>query len=234
MAFFLEDVNNIVAHNAETMGNNDSMFVVAGVTIGSATDWDGVDAGSGCSFQVMGTIMSLGGNGLYLSGSGNSITVAQGGAILGNLNAGAALTAAAGHINLTNAGIISGSTGIECGSSDNIITNTGTIAGNGGHAIHIAWSVQNFIFNSGTISSMGNSAISIELERQLILADRKFWNDRVLVQRGNLRIDRLGRRDQQWAYFRQRSAFRRRLPISGGHGYPSGERCSAARAMTRS
>src|SRR5262249_25631459 len=138
MTFYLEAANKILAHNAEVMANGDSMFVVQGVTIGSSTDWDGVDAASGASIQVQGTIMSLGGNALYLSGGGDLVNVSATGAILGNLAAGAAVNAAVGHLTLTNAGEISGYYGINCGSSDNTILNSGHISGTN-NAIHIAW-----------------------------------------------------------------------------------------------
>jgi hypothetical protein len=108
MTFYVEAANKIVTHNADVLANGDSLFVVQGVTIGSATDWDGVDAGAGCSFQIQGTIMSAGGNALYLSGGGNHVNVGAAGAIMGNLGAGAGLNAATGHLTLTNAGEISG------------------------------------------------------------------------------------------------------------------------------
>ena len=47
MTFYLEDTNNIQAHNAVVMAAADSMYVVQGITIGSSTDWDGVEAVSG-------------------------------------------------------------------------------------------------------------------------------------------------------------------------------------------
>jgi Ca2+-binding RTX toxin-like protein len=161
MTFYLENTNNIQAHNAVVMAAGDSMYVVQGITIGSSTDWDGVDATSGASIQVQGTIMSLGGNALYLSGGGNHVNVGAGGAIMGNLGAGAAVDAATGHLTLTNAGEISGYYGVNCGSSDNIIHNSGHISGTN-NAIHIAWVLNNYIVNSGLIESTEADAILLD------------------------------------------------------------------------
>lgn len=158
MTFFLEDATRFAAHNAEVMGNGDSMFVVQGVTIGSSTDWDGVTATTGASVQVQGTIMSVGGTGLSFSLGGNHVNVGATGAIMGSLNAGAGINAVFGHLNLTNAGEISGYYGVNCDSSDNTIYNSGHILGTN-NAIHIAWMQDNVIVNSGLIESTGADAI---------------------------------------------------------------------------
>jgi hypothetical protein len=136
------------------------MLVLQGVTIGSSTDWDGVNAAANCSVQVLGTIISVGGNALYFTGGGNNVNVGSQGAIMGSLNAGAAINANAGGLSVTNAGDISGSFGVYCATGNNEILNSGHISG-AVAGIHVAAPNFEYISNSGVIEASEGEAISM-------------------------------------------------------------------------
>ncbi len=164
MTYYYEGVDKVAAATAESLVAGDSLFVKAGVTIGSSDSHVGVSASGACSMTVYGTIMSVGNGAFFSSGGGNLVTIATGGGMSGGNGNGAAFSANDGNNFISNAGSMTGQTGIyvqATSAGQNQIVNTGTIA-----AVNTAIIVQlgggNTIWNSGAISSGSHNAIILD------------------------------------------------------------------------
>jgi Ca2+-binding RTX toxin-like protein len=136
MAFITTDVFNI-SSNGVNLLDQESLFIVAGVTVaggtGGAPSYDGAfTSGAGISAQIQGTLWgSLYGLETQGTNGENVVSVGSTGSVIGDVSA-----------------------GIDLAGGENIITNHGDISTNfGSFAINIASAApgHNSIFNTGTI-----------------------------------------------------------------------------------
>jgi len=147
-----------------------SWTLEAGISITSTTN--GINEGSGFSgnvFDIRGTVTSTAtiGAGIYLGGTGDSLTIAAAGIVKGT----AGVSLQGSDQTLVNNGLIDGGNGISLGSGSYAITNNGTIkAAANGYGANWSGDSVDFI-NNGTITGKYGLMVSGSTDMPVLGAD---------------------------------------------------------------
>ncbi|WP_192980080.1 autotransporter outer membrane beta-barrel domain-containing protein [Pseudomonas sp. EggHat1] len=153
---------------AVATGAAGSASVIQNGTVSAGAGGIGVEVRLGTTAASTGTFVNTGtitgGTGVSFSQGQGTMTATNTGSIIGTDATSSGLLVGSGVANITNAGLISGNTGVTLQTDNNSLTNSGTITGTGGTAVAVAGNnnavtlTDGSVLNGGAVSTgTGNS-----------------------------------------------------------------------------